>query len=131
MNGLNKCEIIGNLTRDAELKMVDVNGVATPRCKFSVAVNESRANGDAITTYFEVTAWREYAAKIAPWLLKGRQVFVQGHVRMNQYIDANHNVRSSLQIHSPEVILLGKKPEVNVDNVDELEETDEELPFEV
>jgi len=127
MNGLNKCSIIGNVVRDAELKTVEIEGVATPRCRFSVAVNENRANGDPITTYFEITAWRDYATKIAPWILKGRQVYVTGHVRLNQYIDSNRTVRTSLQLHSPEVILLGKKPEIDVGNLEEFDE--DELPF--
>lgn len=127
MNGLNDLKIIGNVTRDAELKMVDIEGIPTPRCRFSVAVNEARANGDPIVTYFDVTAWREYATKIAPWILKGRQVFVSGSVRLNQYMDASHTIRTSMQIHSPKVILLGKKPEVDVSKVEEFDE--DELPF--
>ena len=134
MNGMNKLEVIGNVVRDAELKMVNIEGKPTPRCTFSVAVNENRANGEAITTYFDVTAWREYATKIAPWILKGRQVFVSGHVRLNQYIDAARNVRTSMQIHSPEVILLGKKPVVENDKIGNVEDVfpeidDDELPF--
>lgn len=127
MNGLNQLNIIGNVVRDAELKTVDVDGVATPRCRFSVAVNETRANGEPITTYFDVTAWREYAVKIAPWVLKGRQVFVTGSVRLNQYIDTAKRVQSHLQIHYPTVTLLGKKPEVNVEAIEEFD--DDELPF--
>lgn len=126
MNGLNSISIIGNVVRDAELKTVEVNGVPTPRCRFSVAVNETRSNGEDITTYFDVTAWREYAAKIAPWVLKGRQVHVSGAVRLNQY-SSNGVIRSSLQIHNPTVILLGKKPEVEIGNVEEFD--DDELPF--
>ena len=126
MNGKNRIDIIGNVVRDAELKTVDVEGVPTPRCRFSVAVNETRANGEDIVTYFDVTAWREYATKIAPWILKGRQVDVEGAVRLNQYI-ANGAMRSSMQIHNPTVTLLGKKPEVEVGNVEEID--DEELPF--
>lgn len=126
MNGLNQLNIIGNVVRDAELKTVDCEGVATPRCRFSVAVNETRGNGEDITTYFDVTAWREYATKIAPWVLKGRQVHVTGAVRLNQYI-SNGAVRSSLQIHNPTVTLLGKKPEVDVGNIAEID--DDELPF--
>ena len=126
MNGLNQLNIIGNVVRDAELKTVDCEGVATPRCRFSVAVNETRGNGEDITTYFDVTAWREYATKIVPWVLKGRQVHVTGAVRLNQYI-SNGAVRSSLQIHNPTVTLLGKKPEVDVGNIAEID--DDELPF--
>lgn len=127
MNGLNDLKIIGNVTRDAELKMVDIEGVPTPRCKFSVAVNEDRANGEKIVTYFDVTTWREYASKTAPWILKGRQVYVSGAVRLNQYMDASHTIRTSMQIHNAKVILLGKKPEVDVNNIEEFD--DDDLPF--
>lgn len=126
MNGLNQLSIIGHVTRDAKLETVNVNGVATPRCFFSVAVNETRGNGEEVTTFFDVTAWREYATKIAPWVLKGRQVHVSGNVRLHTYT-ANNNVRSSMQIHNPTVILLGKRPEVNVDNTEEIDE--DEIPF--
>ena len=126
MTGLNETTIIGNVVRDAELKSVDVNGVATPRCRFSVAVNETRGNGAEIVTYFDVTAWRNIATKIAPWVLKGRLVYVKGSVRLNQYT-VNGVIRSSLQIHDPKVILLDKKPEINVENIEEID--DDELPF--
>ena len=124
MNGLNSLNIIGNVVRDAELKTVDCNGVPTPVCKFSVAVNENRGDGEEITTYFDVTAWREYATKIAHWVQKGRKVHVSGAVRPNQYV-SNGGVRFSMQIHNPTVILLDKKPSAAA-----TEEYDEdELPF--
>lgn len=126
MTGLNQLNIIGNVVRDAELKNVNVNGVPTPRCRFSVAVNETRSNGEDIVTYFDVVAWREYATKIAPWTLKGRQVHVTGSVRLNQYA-SNGTFRSAMQIHNPTVTLLGKKPEVEVGNIEEFD--DDELPF--
>lgn len=126
MNGLNELTIIGNVVRDAELKNVDVEGTPTPRCRFSVAVNETRGNGEDIVTYFDVTAWREYATKIARWVLKGRLVYVKGAVRLNQYI-SNGAVRSSLQIHDPKVIWLDKKPTVDVSTIEEFD--DDELPF--
>lgn len=128
MNGMNKCEIIGNVVKDAVLKTVLVNGVQTPCCSFSVAVNETRSNGDPITTYFDVTAWREYATKIAPWVLKGRQVFACGNVRLNQYT-SNGAVRTSLQLHNPTVILMGKKPAAKVEPEEEETYDDDELPF--
>lgn len=124
MNGLNQINIIGNVVRDAELKMVNVNGVQTPRCSFSVAVNENRTNGEEITTYFDVTVWREYATKIAPFVLKGRKAFVNGSVRLNQYISGGA-ARSSLQIHNATVIMLDKKREAepetgSFDDIDEV-----------
>ena len=126
MNGLNDLAIIGNVTKNAELVMVPVNGQPTPRCTFSVAVNETRSNGQEIVTYFDVTAWRDYATKIAPWVIKGRQVHVKGSVRLHTYT-ANNGTRSSMQIHNPTVTLLGKKPEADAVSVDEFDE--DELPF--
>ena len=126
MNGLNQINIIGNVVRDAELTTVNVGGVQTPRCKFSVAVNEPSTNDEDITTYFDVTTWREYATKTAPWILKGRQVCVTGAVRLNTYTSGGIT-RSTMQIHNAAVILLGKKPEVDVGNIEEVDE--DELPF--
>ena len=117
---LNRIFEIGNVVRDAELKDVEVNGTPTPRCRFSIAVNETKRNGEKIVTYFEVTAWREYATKIAPWIKQGRQVHVEGNFRLNQYTK-DGSVKTVLQIANPTVTLLGKKPEVEVsDEVDEL-----------
>ena len=131
MNGLNRVEIIGNVVRDAELKVVNVEGVPTPRCRFSVAVNENRSNGDTVTTYFDVTTWREYATKTAQWIRKGRQVYVCGSIALNQYVDSARKVQSHLQIrNNPTVILLGKKPEETHEESPALDEFDEEeLPF--
>ena len=130
MNSLNRLFIIGNITRDAELKNVNVNGVETPRCSFSVAVNETRSNGEPVTTYFDVTLWREYAVKMAKWLVKGRQVHVEGAVRLHQYIDAMKKVNARMQLHSPTVTLLGKKPETELpENIEDPFDEDEELPF--
>jgi single-stranded DNA-binding protein len=126
MNGLNYLTIIGNVVRDAELKTVDVNGVPTPRCTFTVAVNETRGNGEEIVTYFGVTAWREYATKIAPLVLSGRKVHVSGAVRLNQYV-SNGAFRSNMQIHNATVILLDKKPKTGTENTAEID--DDELPF--
>lgn len=134
---MNNTIIIGNVVRDAELKNVNVNGTPTARCRFSVAVNETRSNGEAIVTYFEVSLWRDRASRLAQYLKRGRQVAVTGHVRLNQYTDANHIVRSSLQLHSAEVTLLGKKPQEEAPApAEEMEtvsaaevEDDDEFPF--
>lgn len=117
---LNRIFVIGNVVRDAELKDVMVNGEPTARCRFSVAVNETKRNGEKITTYFEVTTWREYAQKIALWVRQGRQVHVEGNLRLNQYTK-DGSIKTVLQIANATVTLLGKKPEAIVpDEIDEL-----------
>lgn len=122
MNGLNDLTIIGNVVRDAELTNVDIDGTQTPRCRFSVAVNETKD----VTTYFDVTIWRDRATNIAPWIRKGRLAYVKGSVRLNQYV-SNGTVRSSLQIHDAKVVLLDKKPNAEAPSIVEVD--DDELPF--
>ena len=124
--GLNQSNIIGNIVRDATLDKVNVNGVMTSRCMFSVAVNETRSNGEEIVTYFDVTLWREYAENTAQWLVRARQVHVTGAVRLHTYTK-NGTTRSSLQIHDATVTLLGNKPDIKVGNIADFEEDD--LPF--
>lgn len=126
MNGLNQINIIGYVTRDAELKTVNVNGVPTACCKFSVAVNERRSNGKEIVTYFDVTTWRERAENIAPWTLKGRKVFVTGSVRLNQYV-TNGMQRSAMQIHNATSTLLDNKPNKETPKFEEVD--DDDTPF--
>ena len=131
MTSLNRVEIIGNIVRNAELTNRNINGVLTPCSKFSVAVNETRANGKDIVTYFDVTLWRERATGLSQWLMKGRQVYVSGHIRLNQYTGSDGPAYTTLQIHDPEVILLGKKPvdQVNSSAPVPVDFDEDELPF--
>lgn len=124
MIGLNKSEIIGNVVSDSNLSNVMVGNVPTARCKFSVAVNEKRATGEPITTYFEVTLWRNQATTLAPFIKKGRLIHVEGSVRLHQFTGSDRIPRASMQIHDAKVLLLDRKP---------VEETvsmpDDDVPF--
>ena len=117
---------IGNIVRDAELKEVNVENVPTPRCRFTIAINETKRSGKTATTFVECVAWREYAKKIAPWLLKGRQVHVEGKICINQYADTNNIIRTKLQMNDVEVTLLGQKPKTEVETMEEVKEVFEE-----
>lgn len=107
---MNICLVSGNVVADAEYKDVSVGGTPTPRCRFSVAVNEKKSNGEKIVNYFEVTLWRDYATTMAPWIKKGRKVNVVGNIRLNKYTTNNKEERSELQIANATVELVDKKP---------------------
>lgn len=106
---MNKAWISGNIVADAELKTVNVGGVPTPRCRFAVAVNEKKKNGEKIVNFFEVTLWRDQTV-LAPWLMKGRRVNVEGNIRLNKFMTSNNEPRFELQIANPTVELCDKKP---------------------
>lgn len=111
MVGLNDCNLIGNIVRDAELKTKMVGSVPTPCCTFAIAVNEKRRTKELVTSYFEVTIWRDQATSLASWLKKGRLVHVSGSVRQNKYRTAEGLERVVMQVHDVRnVLLLDRKP---------------------
>lgn len=108
---LNKSTIIGNIGRDAELRYTP-NGNAV--ADVSVAVTEKRGqNSEPVTTWFKVTLWGKFAEAMAPHMTKGKQVYVEGPVRLEQYTDRDGNQRSALAITASEIKLLGGNRSAN------------------
>ena len=91
---MNKVFLIGNLTRDPELRETP-SGVAM--CRFAIAVSRpySSQDGERQTDFFECTAWRGLAETIARFTKKGNKVAVVGSVQIRNYED-NQGVRRTV-----------------------------------
>ena len=100
----NKIILIGNLGRDPELSYTP-QGTAV--CKFSVATNERRRDkaGEQqdITTWFRVTVWGKQAENVSRYLSKGRKVFVQGRLHVEEWTDREGKARQSLEVNASDV----------------------------
>ena len=101
----NQVTIVGNLTRDPELRYTP-NGAAV--VKLGVAVSrrvrdESGQWKDADTSFFDVTAWRSLAENIAESLTQGTRVVVVGRLRTNSWETAEGERRSKVEIEADEV----------------------------
>ncbi len=84
MASLNKCEILGNLGKDPELKKIKDQEV----CKFPVATTETfLKNGTKYekTEWHRVSVWGKSAANCAKYLKKGSKVFVEGKMETSKY----------------------------------------------
>ena len=85
---MEKLQIIGNLTRDPELRTT-TTGLSV--CSFTVAVNQkpSKAQREAgqqpPAKFFRVTAWRELAEICSKYLAKGRKVYCEGTINASAY----------------------------------------------
>ena len=85
---MEKLQIIGNLTRDPELKTTQT-GISV--CEFTVAVNQrpTKAQREAgqqpPAKFFRVTVWRELAENCAKYLAKGRKVYCEGTITASAY----------------------------------------------
>jgi len=106
----NKITIVGYLGRDPELRYTP-QGTAV--CNMSVATTEKRRNAEGETEehtiWFRVTAWGRQAELAAEYLAKGRQVYVEGRLRLEQYTDRDGNPRTSPEINANDIQFLGQR----------------------
>jgi single-strand DNA-binding protein len=100
----NKIIMIGNLGRDPELSYTP-QGTAV--CKFSVATNERRRDKTGeqqdVTTWFRVTVWGKQAENVSRYLTKGRKVYLEGRLHVEEWTDREGKPRQSLEVNASEV----------------------------
>lgn len=103
---MNNLIIIGNLTRDPELRTTQ-SGISV--CDFTVAVNGRQK--DAETQYFRVTVWRALGENCAKYLSRGKKVFVSGPVTARTYQAQTGETRISLEVTAEDVEFLSPRDE--------------------
>ena len=106
MADVNHVIIIGRLTKDIVLKYSS-GGMAIG--SFSIAVNRRRKNGDQWVeeaSFFDVSLFGKSAEGLAQYLLKGKQVAVEGELRQDRWEQDGQN-RSKVYISASNVQLLG------------------------
>ncbi len=96
MPSLNKVLLMGNLTRDPELR---VTPKGTPICQFSLAINrqfkmESGESREEVI-YVDIEAWGKQGETIAKYCTKGRPLYVEGRLRLDQWEDKNTKEKRS------------------------------------
>jgi single-strand DNA-binding protein len=81
---MNKCFLVGNLTRDPE---VTTTGSGITVCKFGVAVNRTFTNaaGEREADFFNIVAWRGLGENCGKYLSKGSKVAICGSIRTRTY----------------------------------------------
>lgn len=100
MANLNKVMLIGNLTRDPELRHTPKGSAVTD---LGLAVNRKIQDGNGgwkdETTFVDVTVWGSSAENANKYLSKGRGVFVEGRLQMDTWDDkATGQKRSKLKV---------------------------------
>jgi single-strand DNA-binding protein len=104
----NKITIIGNLGRDPELRYTPQGNAV---CDFSVAVNDRKRDKAGewqdVTTWFKITFWGKLAENASKYLTKGRQVYVEGRLQVEEWTDRDGNNRFTLAIQGSEIQFLG------------------------
>lgn len=102
---MNKVFLIGNLTRDPEMRATSA-GVSV--CNFSIAVNRRfrNQNGQQETDFFNIVAWRQLGELCGKYLMKGRKVAVSGSIQTRTYEAQDGTRRNAFDIVADEVEFL-------------------------
>lgn len=102
---MNKAIIIGNLTRDPEVRTT-ASGVSV--CTFTVAVNRRFANqqGAREADYINVVTWRQLADLCGRYLAKGRKCAVVGSIQTRTYDAQDGSKRYATEVIADEVEFL-------------------------
>jgi len=109
MASFNQVTLLGNLTRDPELRYTP-QGVAV--CDMALAVNRkfTRKSGEKVdeVAFVDITCWNRLAEIAAEFLKKGRPVLISGHLTQDRWEDeATGQKRSKLRVVAETLQFLG------------------------
>jgi len=102
---MNRCILIGNLTKDPELRSTP-NGVSV--CTFSIGVSRrfQNQNGERETDFFNIFVWRKQGENAAKYLRKGSQVAIAGQIQTRSYDGKDGTKKYITEIIADEVQFL-------------------------
>ena len=107
-NSLNKVILIGNLGRDIELRYTSGGtAVATLNMATPDFWNDKSGQRQEKTAWHRIVLWGKTAESLAEYLLKGRQIYVEGRLQTRQWDDKDGNKRYTTEVKADRLTLLG------------------------
>lgn len=111
MASFNRVILLGNLTRDPELRYTP-QGTAV--CEFGLALNESYTNKQTgqkteKVHFIDITCWGKTGEVAAQYLKKGSQVHIEGKLQQDRWEDDNGQKRSKVKVTCEQLTFVGKK----------------------
>lgn len=110
MNALrNKVQLIGHVGNEPEIKTLDGG---KKLANLTIATNEVyyKENGDKVenTEWHRITAWGKTAEIIEKYVIKGKEVAIEGKLTHRSYDDKDGNKRYVTEVVANEILLIGK-----------------------
>jgi single-strand DNA-binding protein len=110
MSSVNKVILVGRLGKDPEVKYTPSG---TPVAKFTLATDEvfkDRAGEQQRRTeWHTIVAWSKLAEICGEYLVKGKQVYIEGSIRSRQWEDQSGNKRTAYEIVARDMRMLGSR----------------------
>ena len=114
---LNKVMLIGNVGKDPEIRHLENESMVA---SFPLATTErfKDKNGDwqEQTEWHNIVCWRSLAERVEKYVKKGSQLFIEGRIRTNNWVDQAGQKRYSVEILADNMQLLNKKTDTQPTN---------------
>ena len=109
MASVNKVILIGNLGRDPELRFT---GNGNPVANFTIATSSAWTGKDGQKQerieWHRIVVWGKQAEICGQYLVKGKQVFIEGSLQTRSWDDRDGNKRYTTEVRAMRVLMLGK-----------------------
>ena len=131
---MNKVVLMGRLTKDPELRFTAVSGTAVSR--FAVAVDRKKKDDGA--DFINCVAFGKTAETISQYLVKGRQILIEGNIRTGSYENDEGKKIYTTNVNVERFEFIGNKADSGTSNNDSfgagipddvVPEDDGEMPF--
>lgn len=114
MKGINRVTLLGNLSGDAEYRVLNSNqgqqkAVATVSLATNETFKDAQGNTQEKTEWHKLVFWDKLADVVNNYTHKGSKVYVEGKLRTRSYQDKNGNDRYITEIQVTELVLLDSK----------------------
>ena len=106
---LNRSQLIGNLTRDPEVRMAGASKVATFGVATSFSWKDQNGERKEKTEFHSVVAWRKLAEICEQYLKKGAKVYIEGRMQTRDWEGEDGVKRYKTEIVAENMIMLGSK----------------------
>lgn len=108
MGSVNKVILVGNLGRDAELRYTPGGApVATLNMATTEVWNDKAGQKQEKTEWHRVVLWGKSAESLSEYLVKGKQIYVEGRLQTRKWQDKDGNDKYSTEIRGDRIVLLG------------------------
>lgn len=136
---INKVILMGRLTADPEAR---TTSTGKPVTSFTLACDRNQK--DKQTDFLDIVAWNHTAEFICKYFRKGQMIAVAGSIQTRTWEDKNGNKRKAVEVLAEEVSFCGDKkpvhdgadipgaeriPQKPINNFEDVEWTDEDIPF--
>src|SRR5689334_13213806 len=112
MASVNKVILIGNLGKDPEIRTTPQG---TTLARFSVATTTAWKDASGAkqerTEWHDIVAWEKLAQICGEYLVKGKQVYVEGSLQTRSWEDQNGQKRYKTEVKASNVVMLGRREE--------------------